>query len=403
MSNTNLHFTPSKCRLRRIKKVQFGVWSPDNIRKGSVTQRIVMDGSGEVVDAGVTQLERFRNGQAVYGGVEDPRMGCFDFDQRCKTCDCTYSGSGSRVDDCPGHFGHIELVRPVYHCGFIDDITKILRCVCYHCSRLLIDDTDPKDKPALGINDPETRLRKIHERCKTKHVCSMGDTSDLTMFLDQLGGGMQGMTMTDGEGNGMNVDGDGTTTTDPSKSVIRGCGSGLPKYTRAGMDIQIEYPEDMEQVPGNGDRIGQFLPPEKAYSILRNVSDEDVKKLGLDPKYARPEWLLVSVLPVPPPHVRPSVVNAGVASSDDLTHILTNIVKANEKLKDCIRKGEPPHMQKDFELLLQSRVTCFFDNARTDTASETQRTGRPLKSLRQRIVGKEGRLRGNLMGKSEID
>lgn len=413
--NTNLQFTHSKCRLRRISKVQFGVLSPEAIRKGSVTQRIRLEGTNEEVEAGITLFERFRNGKAVYGGTEDPRMGTFDFDNRCKTCDCTYAGSGSKVDDCPGHFGHIDLVRPVFHCGFIDDVTKILRCVCYHCSRLLIDDLDPKDKPVLSIKDPETRLRKIHERCKGKHKCTMGDITEMTRFLDDLQGPSSGENENNinikpenlGNGNGMNDNdnenvvhnADGTTTSISRSSELKGCGSSLPRYQRRGMQIEIEYPEDMEQIPGSGDRRGQMITPEKVYQILKNISDHDCETLGLNVKYCRPEWMLISALPVPPPHVRPSVTSGAGQSSDDLTHILTNIVKANEKLKDCIRKGDPPHILADFELLLQTRVTCFFDNARTDTAAETQRTGRPLKALRQRIVGKEGRLRGNLMGK----
>jgi DNA-directed RNA polymerase beta' subunit len=66
----------------------------------------------------------------------------------------------------------------------------------------------------------------------------------------------------------------------------------------------------------------------------------------------------------------------GMTSADDLTHQLTNIVKTNEKLKDCIRKGDAPHIVADFEALLQARVTSFFDNSRTDSAVETQRNGR---------------------------
>ena len=79
--------------------------------------------------------------------------------------------------------------------------------------------------------------------------------------------------------------------------------------------------------------------------------------------------------------------------------MLVNIVKANVYLENSIAKGDAPHIVKEFEDLIQNRVTAFFDNERTDSATETQRTGRPLKSIRQRLRGKEGRIRGNLMGK----
>ena len=406
MSNPNLNFTHSKCKLRRIKKVQFGVFDPEKLRKGSVTQKIRFEGTNEEIEPGITKFERYRNGKPVYGGVEDPRMGSLDFNNHCKTCDCSYGGSGSKMDDCPGHFGHIELARPVYHCGFIEEAIKILRCVCYHCSRVLIDPNDPKDKPALSIKDPETRLRMIHERCRGKSKCQPAEPTQLTRFLDDIvmfddsvknGLAIQKMSLDDGMNgaaeNGGKAGGD----------YHGGCGCTLPKYYFAkdskAKGIVVDYPDDMEQVPGTGDRKGQLLPAAKVFDILKKVPDKDVKLLGLDPQWARPEWFLVSVLPVPPPHVRPAVEMDGKPSADDLTHVLVNIVKANEKLKDSIRKGDAPHIVGDFEELLQARVTSFFDNARQDTPQEKQRTGRALKTLRQRIVGKEGRLRGNLMGK----
>ena len=70
-----------------------------------------------------------------------------------------------------------------------------------------------------------------------------------------------------------------------STPALSGCGASLPRYVRKGMTVEIEYPEDMDQIPGTGDRKGQLLSAEKAYQILKNVSDDDVKKLGLDPEY----------------------------------------------------------------------------------------------------------------------
>lgn len=68
-------------------------------------------------------MKDIKNHLPVYGGVNGPRMGSFDPQIRSKTCDCTYFGRGSKMDDCPCHFGHIEFVRPVFHCGFIDEVT----------------------------------------------------------------------------------------------------------------------------------------------------------------------------------------------------------------------------------------------------------------------------------------
>ena len=61
------------------------------------------------IRAGITNTDRMANGKPVYGGLSDPRMGTNSFDMKCDTCGCSYSGSGAKMDDCPGHFGHIEL------------------------------------------------------------------------------------------------------------------------------------------------------------------------------------------------------------------------------------------------------------------------------------------------------
>ena len=55
-------------------------------------------------------LVSYQDGSPVYGGANDPRMGTLDFNTRCRTCDCTYTGiGGNQVNDCPGHFGHMEV------------------------------------------------------------------------------------------------------------------------------------------------------------------------------------------------------------------------------------------------------------------------------------------------------
>ena len=51
---------------------------------------------------------------------------------RCQTC-------AGNMTDCPGHFGHIELAKPVYHVGFLTKSVKVLRCVCFYCSKLLVE------------------------------------------------------------------------------------------------------------------------------------------------------------------------------------------------------------------------------------------------------------------------
>jgi len=420
-------------------------------KKGSVTQKLKI-GDDEVCRAGITKLERYKNGIPVFGSLADPRMGTNSAGIRCKTCDCTYAGSGSRMDDCPGHFGHIELYKPVYHCGFIDEVVRILRCVCFSCSRLLLDENVPKDRECLKINDPETRFRKIHDRCnRTSIKCESVEMLDVvTNFLDEIELGANKSLNGHNNNNHLNImtdhvkkntlelinlmggidskitsntlnklnnninhynnghlnnnntitDHNSITNSNITKKIDcrPPCGSIMPKFRRDGMTVYITYPDDMENIPGTGQKK-QELSASKVYEIFRRITDDDVIKIGLDPKWSRPEWMLVTILPVPPPHVRPTVMEGDIQSEDDLTFQLTNIVKQNLILESSYQRGDPQHIKADFEKLLQTRVTSFFDNERDDSPRETQKTGRPLKTLRQRLRGKEGRLRGNLMGK----
>ena len=133
----------------------------------------------------------------------------------------------------------------------------------------------------------------------------------------------------------------------------------------------------------------------------KKMRDDEMKALGLDVTWARPEWMCISVMPVPPLHVRPSVVMGGGAQSseDDLTHQLVNIVKSNIALKTAIKNGEPNIIVEQFEQALQHNCAAFMNNELRGMPQVTQRSGRPLKTLAQRLKAKEGRIRGNLMGK----
>lgn len=83
-------------------------------------------------------------------GLCDPRMGTTDKTQRCETC-------GGEVQDCPGHFGTLELAKPMFHIGFLRKVLNILRCVCYNCSSLL---ADPVSWPAVRAPPPWTFLKQ---------------------------------------------------------------------------------------------------------------------------------------------------------------------------------------------------------------------------------------------------
>ena len=101
--------------LHNVSGLQFSIMSPEEIRKNSVVE--------------ITKHETYDKDVPVIKGLFDNRMGTTDMGKVCATCGLDNIG-------CPGHFGHIELPKPVFNLQFETDIVKILRCICIKCSKL---------------------------------------------------------------------------------------------------------------------------------------------------------------------------------------------------------------------------------------------------------------------------
>lgn len=142
------------------------------------------------------------------------------------------------------------------------------------------------------------------------------------------------------------------------------------------------------------------LFPTRIREILVNIPDEELKKIGVDPESTRPEWAVLTLLLVPSVTIRPSIIlESGERSEDDLTHKLSDIIRANQRLWENLNAGAPEVIIEDLWDLLQFHVTTFFDNTVTKIPPARHRSGQPLKTITERIKGKEGRIRKNLAGK----
>ena len=184
-----------------------------------------------------------------------------------------------------------------------------------------------------------------------------------------------------------------------------GCGTKQPKKIhKEGLAtlfaewVNIEGIKDDE---GNvKDKLTMKLTCEQVLKLFRRISDEDVTFMGFSPLWSRPDWMICQVLPVPPPAVRPSVKHdAQQRSEDDISHIIVNIIKANKTLQEKIRQDANSKVIDDWTTVLQYYCATMIDNHIPGCAPVAQRTGRALKSMKERLVGKGGRVRGNLMGK----
>jgi len=142
------------------------------------------------------------------------------------------------------------------------------------------------------------------------------------------------------------------------------------------------------------------LFPTEIRETLVNIPNEELKKIGVNSNTCRPEWAVLTMLLVPPVTVRPSIIlESGERSEDDLTHKLSDIIRANQRLWENLNAGAPEVIIEDLWDLLQFHITTFFDNSVAKIPPARHRSGQPLKTIMERIKGKEGRIRKNLAGK----
>ncbi|HUW86064.1 MAG TPA: DNA-directed RNA polymerase subunit A', partial [Methanoregula sp.] len=167
------------------------------------------------------------------------------------------------------------------------------------------------------------------------------------------------------------------------------------------LKINFEKPTTFSEViVEEGKKVEHKLTPADIRARMEKIPNEDLIPLGINPDVARPEWTILTVLPVPPVTMRPSIIlENGQRSEDDLTHKLVDIIRINQRFKENQDAGAPQLIIEDLWELLQYHVTTYLDNEVAGCPPARHRSGRPLKTLSQRLKGKDGRFRGSLSGK----
>ena len=287
----------------------------------------------------ITSQTPYEGNEPKIGGLFDPRMGVLDNGKICRTCGQTNHG-------CPGHFGHYRLTRPVYYIQFLPMIMNVLKCICIRCSKLRIDKDLHKDL-----------LRRKGE-ARWKEVLALSSN------IKRCG-----------------------------QECEDGCGAPQPdKFTREGIARIVAHYQELKQL--------QPLEVEYVHRLFRRITDEDVDFMGLSRYWCRPDWMICTILRIPPPQVRPSVVqDNNQRSEDDLTHKLFDIIKNDKTLQQKIEGNSSKNVIDEMTNVVQYHVATLVDNEIPGVAPSAQRSGRPLKSIQQRLGGKEGRIRYNIQGK----
>ncbi|PGF15733.1 DNA-directed RNA polymerase subunit A' [Natrinema sp. CBA1119] len=379
-----------------IGAISFGLMEPEEYREMSATKIITADTYDD-------------DGFPIDMGLMDPRLGVIDPGLECKTC-------GKHSGSCNGHFGHIELAAPVIHVGFTKLIRRLLRGTCRECSKLLLTEDerdefrgqlDESRKLSRDLNDvTKAAIRQArkkdrcpfcgeiqydidHEKPTTYYEVQQVLTSE---YSQRIAGAMQG---DEEEGIDRTTPDELAEKTEIELTRVNEILSGSFR-PRESQRKAIEKALDIDLTEEDTNK----LMPSDIRDWFENIPDEDIEVLGINPERSRPEWMILTVLPVPPVTARPSItLDNGQRSEDDLTHKLVDIIRINQRFMENREAGAPQLIIEDLWELLQYHVTTFMDNEISGTPPARHRSGRPLKTLSQRLKGKEGRFRGSLSGK----
>ena len=312
---------------KRIGRIDFALMGPKEFRKLSATKVITADTYDD-------------DGFPIPMGLMDLHMGVIEPGLRCKT-------SGRKMDEDPGHFGHIDLAMPVIHSGYSKTVKDVLNATHPSSGRIMLtqDRIDHYNKQIQALIDSDA-----------------GTTVSI--------GGISRRAVREAV---------------KSKTCPH-CGEVKIKVT---LDKPTTFREE-----------GRKLTPKEVRSRLEKVPDSDLLCLGFNPKITRPEHMVLTVLAVPPVPMRPSItLESGERSEDDLTHKLVDVLRINQRLRENRDAGAPQLIVEDLWELLQYHITTYFDNQTAGIPTARHRSGRPLKTIVQRLKGKEGRFRSNLSGK----
>ncbi|WP_243310581.1 DNA-directed RNA polymerase subunit beta' [Fundidesulfovibrio agrisoli] len=332
---------------RTLKAIKISIASPEKIREWSF---------GEVKKPETINYRTFkpeRDGlfcAKIFGPVKDYECNCGKYKRMkhrgivCEKCGVEVIASKVRRE----RMGHIELAAPVAHIWFLKtlpskigtllDMTMVdLEKVLYFDSYVVID---PKETSL-------TRLQVISE-------------DQYLQIIDHYG----------------------------EDAVTVGMGAEVVRSFLEELDLP---------------RLRTELREESLTTRSQTKKKKIIKRLKIVEAFLesgnKPEWMVMEVIPVIPPELRPLVpLDGGRFATSDLNDLYRRVINRNNRLKRLLELGAPDIIIRNEKRMLQEAVDALFDNGRRGRAI-TGTNGRPLKSLSDMIKGKQGRFRQNLLGK----
>ena len=298
----------------------------------------------------ITSSEGIQSGEKKEGSMYDPKLGVITKGIRCQTCELN-------ADEDAGHFGYIEFAEPIINTNFITSIKKILKCVCFKCGYFLI----PKNRYLNVLS-----LKKNLRLDKCENIAGLASVKCEN-------------TLCTGHKN-----------------------PDFDKYSGYGIHIIEKSGIDKNHIA--------HVRPKYIKWLFSHLTDQQIRVLGFSPKFSRPEWMIFVYYPVAPPSLRPVMQTSdNKKSEDDMFRMLATVVKENNKILKMIGEFK---MLKDKDSKLPDTIeqhhasmSIMVSNIMNTNAEKGYKVGyahipgHSIKSITERLKGKKGLLRGNIMGK----
>ena len=352
---------------KKFNKISIGLSSPEVILGNS---------RGEVLKPETINYRTHkpeRDGlfcERIFGPIKDFECACGKYKRIrykgivCDRCGVEVTEKKVRRD----RVGHINLVVPVAHIWYFRSLpnkigyllglpSKKLDMIIYYERYVVI-------QAGLAVNEEGESLQKMDFLTEEEYLNVMESLPDDNQYLDD---------------------------SDPNKFIAK-MGAEclielLSRIDLEGLSYELRHKANNET---SKQRKTEAL---KRLQVVEALKDANTRKEN------RPEWMIMKVIPVIPPELRPLVpLDGGRFATSDLNDLYRRVIIRNNRLKRLVEIKAPEVILRNEKRMLQESVDSLFDNTRKSSAVKTD-SNRPLKSLSDSLKGKQGRFRQNLLGK----
>ena len=354
-------------KTKKFNKISIGLASPETILSSS---------RGEVLKPETINYRTHkpeRDGlfcERIFGPVKDYECACGKYKRIrykgivCDRCGVEVTEKKVRRD----RVGHINLVVPVAHIWYFKSLpnkigyllglpTKKLDMIIYYERYVVI-------QPGLAVDNEGNPLNKMDFLTEEEYLNTVEALPQENQFLED---------------------------SDPNKFIAKmGAECLIELLSRIDLD-ELSY--DLRHKANN-----ETSKQRKTESLKRLQVVESLREANIN-KENKPEWMILKVIPVIPPELRPLVpLDGGRFATSDLNDIYRRVIIRNNRLKRLVEIKAPEVILRNEKRMLQESVDSLFDNTKKSSAVKTE-ANRPLKSLSDSLKGKQGRFRQNLLGK----